>query len=475
MSNRRIQSRKPRVLLVPDYSRWILGKMAKEIIRHNPHIDFYLFTENLIWGLPDEFTGLARKSDVVHWLSPLAFARYSHLAPDKAKVTTIHHVVDWGPVSPCLEGDAVMTVSTEWRDFLVAQTPSPSKIVLIPNGVDSTVFKPLRRKKHIRRELGLGEHDIVIGFFASYSSNVGDRKGVDILLESLAMLKSHYPNVVALVLGPGWEKLEGVFEQMNVQCCRPGFVPDKKMPHMYAALDFYVITARIEGGPVPLLESMSCGVPVVTTSVGMARDIVRDGFNGFLVPKNDPTAVASAIVRLVENPALAESVAKCARETILNHYQWQHSMGKVSCLYEQAYQRWLSNVTSASMRREERPRLIQNDFSRGRLADISFSFDKRLFYEKAEQLQGKYVSPVVQQRKVLESDNLIWVEHLYDCGEQRAARQALVGQILLNPLNYAAWRLLVLRFADQRIVQLLRAVKTATKVLFRRNGGVVGR
>ena len=51
----------------------------------------------------------------------------------------------------------------------------------------------------------------------------------------------------------------------------------------YHALDIYLITSREEGGPMGLLESAACGTPVITTDVGMAKDLVIDGYNGFLV------------------------------------------------------------------------------------------------------------------------------------------------------------------------------------------------
>ena len=57
---------------------------------------------------------------------------------------------------------------------------------------------------------------------------------------------------------------------------------------MYQALDFYWVTARVEGGPVTLLEAMSAEVCCLTTAVGLAREIVNDGENAVLLPFNDP-------------------------------------------------------------------------------------------------------------------------------------------------------------------------------------------
>ena len=91
------------------------------------------------------------------------------------------------------------------------------------------------------------------------------------------------------------------------------------MPDMYQALDFYWVTARVEGGPVTLLEAMSTGLCCITTPVGLARDIVESGVNAIVVGFDDANAFArpNASVRAPRAPS-AHAIGARARETILD-------------------------------------------------------------------------------------------------------------------------------------------------------------
>ena len=111
------------------------------------------------------------------------------------------------------------------------------------------------------------------------------------------------------------------------------FLPSSKMPEFYNAANAYLVTARVEGGPVPLLEAMSCGVPVVTTPVGTALDFVRDVHNGLTVPIDNVGATVDAIERIHRDRGLASRLGAAGRETILENLQWKNTVLKVDQLY----------------------------------------------------------------------------------------------------------------------------------------------
>ena len=60
------------------------------------------------------------------------------------------------------------------------------------------------------------------------------------------------------------------------------------IPNYYYALDLYLVTSREEGGPMGLLESMASGIPVVSTNVGMAKDLIEDEVNGYITTSLNP-------------------------------------------------------------------------------------------------------------------------------------------------------------------------------------------
>jgi glycosyltransferase involved in cell wall biosynthesis len=87
------------------------------------------------------------------------------------------------------------------------------------------------------------------------------------------------------------------------------------LPGAYHALDAYVVASRQEGGPKSILESMASGVPFVTTAVGQATDLVRDGVNGLVAAVEDDEALAAAVLRVRDDAALVPALRAAGRRT----------------------------------------------------------------------------------------------------------------------------------------------------------------
>ena len=87
----------------------------------------------------------------------------------------------------------------------------------------------------------------------------------------------------------------------------------------YHALDVYVVPSRQEGGPKGVLEAMASGVPVVTTRVGQAQDLVEDRRNGFLADVEDAGAIAEAVLRVHGDRELALALTSAGRATAEQH------------------------------------------------------------------------------------------------------------------------------------------------------------
>lgn len=80
----------------------------------------------------------------------------------------------------------------------------------------------------------------------------------------------------------------------------------KDVSLFYKAIDLYLITSREEGGPQSVLESLASGVPLVSSKVGLAPDVIRDGIEGFLVDIGNAEAIAERASRLIEDKKLRE-------------------------------------------------------------------------------------------------------------------------------------------------------------------------
>jgi len=114
----------------------------------------------------------------------------------------------------------------------------------------------------------------------------------------------------------------------------------KSLYRYYQALDLYLVTSRLEGGPKAVLESMASGVPLITTPVGMAPEVVQDGVNGRLCPAPDPEVIAAVAASLLDDGALRAAVVKAGLATVKN-FTWPEVAARY---YRDVYARLLGKL-----------------------------------------------------------------------------------------------------------------------------------
>lgn len=162
-----------------------------------------------------------------------------------------------------------------------------------------------------RRALGISSDDPLVGFVGRLSSE----KGADVLIESLA--KSSVPRLRAAFAGEGPER-EALAARAGalglgdrVQWL--GRVPDAGL--LASAFDLFALSSRTEGTPIALLEAMAAGLPIVATAVGGVPDVVSKD-EAWLVPSEDPAALAAALDAALADPALARARGAAARRRL---------------------------------------------------------------------------------------------------------------------------------------------------------------
>jgi glycosyltransferase involved in cell wall biosynthesis len=166
------------------------------------------------------------------------------------------------------------------------------------NGVDQVEFAPGAADDAWRRELGVGEGDILVGHVARFDAI---KRHMDLL--AAAALVGTAPRIVFVLVGQGplQEEVQGAAAGLaNLR-----FLPRaSNIASLLSALDLLVLCSAHEAAPLSLLEAMACGVPVVATAVGGMPHMVGAGAEpgGLLTPPLDPVALAGAIQRLANNP-----------------------------------------------------------------------------------------------------------------------------------------------------------------------------
>ncbi len=201
---------------------------------------------------------------------------------------------------------------------------SEERITVIPLGVNLNIFRQIKAtdRSSIRQELNIPDDAVVIGSFQK--DGVGWQRGLqpklekgpDILVDTVTLLAKDYP-VHVLLVGPARGYVAAKLQQHGIAFTNIGYVADiSKVARYYAALDLYLISSRVEGGPLALLESWATGIPVVTTPVGMAADYAQDGANALSAPITDAKTLAIQAERIIKDPSLAQRLTSQAQSDV---------------------------------------------------------------------------------------------------------------------------------------------------------------
>jgi glycosyltransferase involved in cell wall biosynthesis len=204
--------------------------------------------------------------------------------------------------------DAVAACSREAAGY-AARVGGARRVELVPNGYDAAEFRPGAAYPHPRPYvLGIGRLEW--------------QKGFDLLIEALTRVAG----VDVLLAGDGAARpeLEALGRARGVDA-RVRFVGVTDRPTTLALLRgavAVVCPSRFEGLPLVCLEGLAAGRPVVAAAVNGIPELIRDGETGFLVPPEDPGALATALARVLAAPAEAAALAARGRVLVEQRHPW---------------------------------------------------------------------------------------------------------------------------------------------------------
>jgi glycosyltransferase involved in cell wall biosynthesis len=194
----------------------------------------------------------------------------------------------------------VQVSHSEMHDLVLESGIEPGKVRRIPIGVDTSLFRP---GESTRAELGVPESAFVVGSLLKDGVGWGEGlepkaiKGPDVLLRALELAREAIRELFVVLTGPARGFVRAGLEQLGIPHLHAYAVPGE-LPRVYRALDVCLVASRQEGGPKAVLEAMASGVPLVTTRVGQAMDLVRHGENGFVVDVGDAEGLAGWLERI---------------------------------------------------------------------------------------------------------------------------------------------------------------------------------
>lgn len=386
---------------------------------------------------------LMRNFDLVHFTCSYASRDWLPRFRDNVPcVTSHHHVTDWEIIKHNVAGDAIIVGSPQWKEDLRARDVDVEKVFWVPYGVDAEVFTPptAAERRKIREKLDLPEDAIAIGFFGKNSSNDDDRKGIDVFTAAALGLGDALPQGAVVIVGPGWQELVDELNSKGVRCVWFPYVRDlADLATLYHALDFYWVTARVEGGPVPLLEAMSSEVCCLTTAVGIAREIVRDGENARLLPFNDANAFIEHTLTLANDAQERKRLGRNARATILEEMH----VGVVAPRVAEVYRAAAKNFSIRTGKEFASWKELPVNGAVPPSDEVPLNGFPRELHKRVRMLEA-----------------LAWSEHLILYHQQRGAATKLIGrEWLRNPLSPLPPRVLLRRLLPGSLVKRIVKVK----------------
>ena len=319
-----------RLSYVIEHARWSIREDGRQIVEQ-------LNKQKLIRSrLSEQYLGLW--GQIVHFGCEhvLFKGELAHrlLLCGRPRVLTVFHVVkDWPGtqdlIKLCGVVETVHTTCELTVKELVRLGVPRVKIVKVPLGVDTVLFHPptAEERAQVRRDLNIQDSAIAVGSFQKDGSGWGDGsipkliKGPDIFCDVIERLARRFLIHVVLT-GPARGYVKNRLDAAGISYTHRYEEDFRRLFHFYHALDLYLVASLNEGGPKAILESMASGVPLVTSAVGMAPEVIRDGVNGFLCPPGDAAALANAAEVLIESPERRTAMARAGLETITN-YRWE--------------------------------------------------------------------------------------------------------------------------------------------------------
>lgn len=237
--------------------------------------------------------------------------------------------------------DAVTCWSQRLLDVVRPRVRPGVPTAVISGGIDTRLFQPAADRPAVRAALGFPADAFVVLsprlFWPLYN--------VHVIVEAFAAVRAQLDRaILALLLHRADtypEYRDRVEQTIDRLCLRPAIrflapVPNARMPEYYAAADCTVSVPNTDGTPMTVLESMSCGTPAIVSDLAEYDDeLFRSGETVLRVPVGDAGSLASAILKLAEDPASRERLSVAGGETTRRRADYGSEMGRLASLYDE--------------------------------------------------------------------------------------------------------------------------------------------
>ncbi len=234
------------------------------------------------------------------------------------------------------------------REYLIERGIKPSRTKVIYNGINNSHLTcDSEAVAQVRQRLGVPTGGRVVGMVARMFS----AKRHDIFLQAAAMVNRVVPDTRFVLLGDGALRshLEKLSQELGLASKAIFFGEQRDVVPYLSTFDIFVLSSDTEGLSLSICEAMALGKPVVATDVGGNRELVEEGKTGFLVSPGNPEALSEAIIRLIRDPDIAQSMGQRGKEKIAKQLSLERYLDEYQSLYEETLMRknrWRKSVSA---------------------------------------------------------------------------------------------------------------------------------
>lgn len=237
---------------------------------------------------------------------------------------------------------AVTACSPDLAEGALKVGADPGRVTVIPYGASPDAIVPKTDDPELRARLGLPpEAEVVLAL-----GRLVGKKGFAYFVQAVPQILAERPNAWFVIVGEGAERahLQQLAQDLNVaaRVLLPGAAPWAdvsrylSMSALLAVPSVHDIGGNMDGLPNTVLEAMAAARPVVATPIGGIPLAIQSGQTGLLVPEADATALAAAIVQLLQSPEQRNQMGRAARDRIERELNWNNMTERFEQFYAQA-------------------------------------------------------------------------------------------------------------------------------------------
>jgi colanic acid biosynthesis glycosyl transferase WcaI len=232
----------------------------------------------------------------------------------------------------------IAAISDGFVDNLINKGVSPDKITLIPNWVDTDFIRPLDKQNNsFRQEQGLDGKFVVL-----YSGNIALTQGLETLIQAAALVLDQ-PDIAIVIVGE--ERALGALRDRRDEIGATNvkllpFQPRERLPEMLSAANVGMVmqkkTVIAINMPSKIQVLLASGLPILASvpDAGTAAKAVQTSGGGWVVPPEDPEAIAQAIRQLKAAPDTLEKLSQQGRQYALDNYSFREALDRYEAIFE---------------------------------------------------------------------------------------------------------------------------------------------